>query len=151
MSYSLRVFRPSDAQQISVQPMQLVDKQLFADWSDEEWERLGVEASPSMTGLRDGWIIFCAGILPMWPGRAVAWALLADSVTRYDMLWIHRQVQWIIEQQIANGYRRIEAHVHEPFTPAHRWMKMLNFENEGLMRFYDPFGRHMRLYARITE
>lgn len=148
--YSLRSFKPSDAEQISIQPMQIMDKRLFANWSDEEWERLRAAVSPGMTGFRDDLIIFCAGVIPQWEGRAIAWALLADSVDRYDMIWIHRQVEWILQTQIKNGYRRIEAHIHEPFTAAHRWIRMLGFVSEGLMRRYDPLGRDMRLYARIT-
>lgn len=149
--YELRSFRPSDAKEISIQPMQIVDQRLFADWSDDEWQRLRNEHGPSMTGLRDDRIIFCAGIIPQWIGRAVAWALISDRLTRYDMIWVHRQVRWILETQVENGYRRIEAHVHEPFAAAHRWMRMLDFESEGLMRRYDPEGRDMRLYARIVR
>ena len=148
--YELRSFRPSDAKNMSVQPMQVVDQRLFECWSDAEWDRSRVEESPAMTGLRDDRIIFCCGVIPQWIGRAIVWALLADSVNRYEMLWIHRQVQWILEAQINNGYHRIEAHVHEPFAAAHRWARMLHFESEGLMRKYDPEGRDMRLYARIT-
>ena len=148
--YSLRSFKPSDAEQMSIQPMQVEDKRLFANWSDEEWDRLGAHTNPGMTGLRDGRIIFCAGVIPQWEGRAIAWALLGDSVNRYDMVWIHRQCQWILETQVKNGYHRIEAHIHEPFAAAHRWIRMLGFISEGLMRRYDPLGRDMRLYARIT-
>ena len=148
--YELRSFKPSDAKEISIQPMQVVDQRLFGCWSDKEWESYGPEASPSMSGLRDDRIIFCCGVIPQWIGRAIVWALLADSVSRYDMIWIHRQVQWMLDTQIENGYCRIEAHIHEPFAAAHRWARMLHFESEGLMRKYDPEGRDMRLYARIT-
>lgn len=148
--YELRSFKPSDAKQISIQPMQIVDKRLFANWSDEEWERLGAEASPSISGYRDDRLIFCGGVIPQWEGRAIAWALLSKSVDRYDMIWIHRQVHWVLQTQVENGYHRIEAHVHEPFTAAHRWVGMLGFVSEGLMRRYDPQGRDMRLYARIS-
>lgn len=148
--YSIRLFEPHDAEQMSIQPMQITDQSLFVDWSHEQWEELGIHNMPSMSGLRADRVIACTGIVPQWKGRAVMWALLADSVNRYDMIWLHRQAVWFLDIQIANGFHRIEAHVHEPFTAAHRWVDMLGFVSEGLMRRFDPTGRDMRLYARVA-
>ena len=148
--YELRLFKPSDAKQLSIQPMQVIDQSLFENWSNDKWASFGLHEYPSVTGLRDGEIIMCAGIIPRWEGRAISWALLGNAVGRYDMLWIHRQAKWFVETQLKNGFRRIEGHVHEPFKAGHRWMRMLGFVSEGLMRQYDPQGRDMRLYARFA-
>lgn len=147
--YELRLFKPSDAKQLSIQPTQVIDQSLFDDWSDEKWESVGFHLNPSVTGLRNDEIIVCAGVIPQWPGRAVSWALLGSSIGPRDMLWVHRQARWFIEDQLRN-FHRIEGHVHEPFEAGHRWMRMLGFVSEGVMRRYDPEGRDMRLYARIA-
>ncbi len=147
--YKLELFKPSDINRMSIQPMQSPDQTLFEGWSDEKWASLEVHECPSISGFRDDEVILCAGILPQWEGRAIVWALLADSVGRCDMMWIHRQTLWFLDTQVKN-YRRIEAHVDELFTAAHKWVRMLKFESEGLMRHFDPLGRDMRLYARIS-
>lgn len=45
---------------------------------------------------------------------------------------------------------RIDTSVHCHFAQAIRWAEMLGFQNEGLMRKYDPDGLDCYLYAQVV-
>jgi hypothetical protein len=94
----------------------------------------------------NGEILGIAVVAPQWENRAMALVLMSESAGRHFHK-IHRAVNRFLG--IA-GFRRVEATVDVGFDAGDRWMKMLGFEFEGLMRAYRPDGADMKLYARIT-
>jgi hypothetical protein len=109
------------------------------------------------SGLLGHAVIGCAGILPQWPGRAIAWALLTRGLTARHFLHAHHKVAAVLRAAHApvseggGGLRRIETSVDAGFDAGHRWARALGFEPEGLMRAYSPDGRDHVLYARVQE
>ena len=105
-----------------------------------------LEEHPSYSGEVDGRIVVCSGIVPIWMGRAMAWAYLAPDAGQH-FLAIHREVKRFLD----NCYlQRIEATVDIDFEQGHRWMKLLGFKLEApCMRAYRPDGGNCSLYARI--
>lgn len=91
-------------------------------------------------------LVMCAGVLPIWEGRGLAWALLSASAGRV-MLALTRATLRFLK---VCRYRRVETHVEVEFAAGHQWMRMLGFEREGCMRAYSPDGRDCDLYARIS-
>lgn len=96
-------------------------------------------------------VIGCAGLLPQWPGRAIAWALLTRELSAAHFLRAHHKVIAVLRSAHANGIRRIETTVDAGFDAGHRWARALGFSPEGLMRAYSPDGRNHVLYAHIRE
>jgi RimJ/RimL family protein N-acetyltransferase len=47
------------------------------------------------------------------------------------------------------SFRRIEASTEADFKQGCRWLEMLDFQSEGLMRKYGPDGADHIRYARI--
>lgn len=94
----------------------------------------------------DGEILGVAVIAPQWDNRAMALVLLAQSAGEHFHK-IHRAVHRFLS---TCGIRRVEATVDVNFDEGDRWMRMLGFEFEGLMRAYRPDGADMKLYARIS-
>lgn len=103
------------------------------------------------SGVVDGRVIGCAGILAQWPGRAIAWALLSRELTARHFLHAHHKVAAVMKAAHRAGARRIETTVDAGFDAGHRWARALGFAPEGLMRAYSPEGRDHVLYARIPE
>ncbi len=150
--YSLIPFRAEHAEQLEMQTMQATEQVYFGDWDFEQWSQM--EGELTFTGLRnsDREVLGCAGLIPQWKGRSIAWAWLSNKITHQDMVWIHRQVTDFLDKaQISPDYKRIEASVHEPFKAAHRWVTMLGFKSEGLMKNFDPAGEDCRMYSRIAK
>lgn len=96
--------------------------------------------------VKTGEIVFCAGIHDPWPGRAEAWALLADNL-KHKMLAVHRSVLEFLDKI---NIKRIEAVVDRDFTQGHRWVELLGFTLEAdRMRAYGYEGQDCSLYARV--
>ena len=105
-----------------------------------------LEKKPSFSALVGETPIAVAGIIPQWPGRAVAWAFLSDTGPKY-FLGVHRAVQGFLD---GCDTPRIEMTVGCEFPEAHRWARMLGFTMEaGYMKGYAPDGSDCALYARV--
>jgi RimJ/RimL family protein N-acetyltransferase len=102
----------------------------------------------AFTGFIDGRVVGCVGVLPMWEGRAEAWALLARDVGLRGMREVHNAVLRYLEMC---PYRRLEAHCDADFPQARRWLEMLGFEFEGPLRAYKPDGKDCLRFARIKK
>jgi len=94
-----------------------------------------------------GEVIYCAGVLPVWPGRGIAWAYISMHACRH-MLKVTRSVRRYLE---ITPHRRIEAAVDVGFEEGHRWMRLLDFNHEGRLEAYAPDGHDVDLYARIKR
>lgn len=101
------------------------------------------------TGIIDDRVVGCAGVLPQWPGRAIAWALLTRDLSARHFLRAHHKVLSVLRSAQRSGAHRIETTVDAGFDAGHRWARALGFRPEGLMRGYSPEGRDHVLYACI--
>lgn len=136
-------FRAGDLALLDLQKAQASFSELIAD------PQYGVSierAGQSYTVWVDGAPILCAGLIPLWQDRATAWALVSMHAGRH-FFSIHRAVRGFLKQA---PYRRIEATVQAGFPEAWRWIQLLGFEHEGLMRAYAPDGSDHHLFARVS-
>lgn len=140
----VRPWTKGDTDRIVLQPAQWYLRAMV----DAETDFSGMaDQGLAWTAESDGRILGIAGMLPQWENRAIAWALLADNLDN-QFLKIHTAVKRFID---VSGFRRIEATVDMGFPQGIRWMKMLGFEQEGIMRAYRPDGADMILFARISK
>lgn len=103
-------------------------------------------AGPALTAWRpDGRIVVCGGILTYSPRHGMLWGVLADDAGQH-MLALHRMVRRFLGTV---PQRRIEATVEEGFRPGCRWLELLGFDYEGLMRGFGDLGETHLRYALI--
>jgi hypothetical protein len=135
----------------------------FAPWhADELREKLqpgqeGTEISPNHVetftrGLcawtcvdADFNAVASAGILPIWPGRALAWALLSKDVGPH----MREVTKATIEALDACPCDRVELYAVPGFHAAFRWARMLGFEFEAMLEGANPRGGDMAIFKRI--
>lgn len=99
------------------------------------------------TGFEGDTPMGCAGILPVWQGRAIAWAYLSKHVTRANFIEVHNIVARFLETCYI---QRIEMTVDCDFKQGHRWARALGFVKEAdRLRAYRPDGGDCALYARV--
>lgn len=135
-------FEPDHLKQLLLQPSQAMMQPLL---DSAEYAQSLKDAGPAYS-LVDGDEVFaCAGLIPQWEGRAVAWALISEEAGPH-FLRITRAVRRCFD---LHPFRRIETAVSHDFQQGHRWAQMLGFTREGLMRSYTPDGRDCDLYARV--
>lgn len=90
-------------------------------------------------------VLCCAGIMPIWNGRAMAWALMSKNAGR-KFIEIHKNVSAALR---LCPERRVEMAVDSEFPEGKRWARMLGMTYEGKMKAYSPDGRDCDLYARV--
>jgi len=110
-----------------------------------EYGQALIKAGPCFTAIEGDEILGCAGVMNVWEGRDLAWALISGKAGRRFIL-IVRAIQRFLD---LSQTIRIEATVDANFEEGHRLIKLLGFEYEGYAAKYLPDGRDVCLYARI--
>jgi hypothetical protein len=107
-------------------------------------EALAEEYLAACTLMHGGRPVACAGLLEMWPGRCILWALIDRHIGAGPMcafvLWGRGQLRGL-------AVRRVEAMVLGGFAAGARLMRLLGFVKEGTMRGFCPQGRDYDLWA----
>lgn len=90
-------------------------------------------------------VLACAGIMQVWEGRSMGWAMISKNAGR-KFMEIHRNVVAAIRMC---PDRRFEIAVDSEFPEGKRWAKLLGLTFEGRMKAYGSDGRDHDLYARV--
>lgn len=139
----VREFQPLDLHRI------VVARVAVPGWRDHGAKLLA--SGPCWSAVHDGEVIACAGLALHWPGRAGAWCLIGARFPRSGWIWLHRQVSQGLAKATADlRLRRIEAEAAYGWPPGARWLGMLGFEREGVMRAFGHGGEDFERWARIA-
>jgi ribosomal protein S18 acetylase RimI-like enzyme len=136
-------FEPFHLQWILLQPEQAHMKAHFTP-AYGIWLK---KAGPAYSALDGTDVVGCAGIMPFWAGRSIAWALMSNDVSQHRMA-IHRAVLKVIKE---NPVRRLELLVDPAFPRARIWAERLGFRFESRMPYYSPMGTTQDMYVLIRE
>lgn len=104
----------------------------------------------SWSGLMDGRVVGCAGLIPQWPGRATAWAVFGEQLPMSAWFKITKAVRKVIAEAQASGFHRIEITVREDHPQGHRWAEALGFTPVVVLKKYGPDGSDHRFYERVA-
>lgn len=90
-------------------------------------------------------VVAAGGLIPIWSGRVLAWALIGaganmHAVTRAAVDFLRR----------FRELTRIEATIDLTFPEAIRWIELLGFQREGIMRKCGPNGEDFAMYSRVS-
>jgi|DEB0MinimDraft_4_1074332.scaffolds.fasta_scaffold00681_2 hypothetical protein len=134
-------FTPAHLGMIKLQKLQMQ----LSDWVSHE-QASALSQYPSYTAFDDDTPLGAAGIVPLWQGRAQAWAFLSEMGPK-NFLRCHYAVKKFLDGCYVN---RLEISVDCDFPQAHKWAKMLGFEMEcERMKQYSPDGQDCALYVRV--
>lgn len=135
-------FEPAHAARINLQPRQRADAGYA---SPQHYRQLA--AAPSFSVLDGDEVLLCGGVIPMWPGRALCWALLAASIGHRMTGCVRTARRFLAEQP----QRRLEMDVALDHFNGHRHAQLLGFAVETpRLRAYYPDGSDGSLYVRIN-
>ena len=105
-----------------------------------------LENEYTFTGIYEGRVLICAGLLPAWSNRAIGWAYL-DIEARRHMTFITKSIMRFLE---ICPFDRVETAVDCDFKEGNRWARMLGFDLEAsCMKKFRVDGGDCSLYARI--
>lgn len=91
--------------------------------------------------------LVCAGIVELWPNRAMCWASF-DFEARPVILEAHRRTCQELDRA---PFKRLEMYVTPGFVQAWRWAEMLGFKLECLMEAGSPTGNDIYVFKRIKR
>lgn len=130
---------------LQIQHLQPGQDPAFLTETIAETLALGHAAS---TCLVEDHIMACAGLMPLWRGRMMAWAVL-DARTGPWILEITRAMRAELDRCPA---ARVEMYVKPGFWQAVRWAHMLGFCYESCMEAGHPAtGGDLWVFKRIND
>jgi hypothetical protein len=104
-----------------------------------------------MVAVRGGNLIAAGGIVPHWPGRGEAWALVSSTAEPRDLAPAIRLARaWLDQRQRNPMFNRLEAYVRNGAPWRASFMRGLGFEPEGLLTAWGPDGSDFAIYARVV-
>src|SRR3954462_4348527 len=136
-------YQPRHLHELALQPHQ---QHLGAALREHGWAEQVADAGPCWTALVDARPIACAGFQECWEGRAIAWAILAETAGRH-MPALTRAVRRALASHPAE---RIEAQALVGFAPAARWARLLGFVPETVLRRFHQ-GRDYQAFVLIKH
>ena len=134
-------FKPRHLWDIRLQPAQVNEISYVSD----AYALALAESGPCISAVHNGQIIASCGVARGLMNGGVLWGFVSADAGQH-MLRLDRYLRRFLG---VVTLPRIEATVASGFTPGCRWLEMLDFQFEGVMRKYGPDGSdHMR-YARV--
>lgn len=135
-------FEPFHAELIKLRPEQTVELGQFMKCIDQ------LNNTYAWTGVMDGNVIACGGMLPLLPGNGEIWALFSTDLHKHAV-----SVVKALKTNIAHlhdcGWDRLQTVVQSDFTTAKRFVERLGFTNEGTMKKYMN-GISFDRYAKVV-
>lgn len=100
---------------------------------------------PAWTVLDRGEVVAAGGFLLQWEGRFLAWAIIGQGANMRSLTRIARGV--------LDGFlvRRIEATIDVQFRQAAKWVSMLGFQFEGVLRCAGLNGEDFAMYSKVAR
>lgn len=134
-------FDPSHLWQIRAQDHQVA---VVSRYLTDQYAEL-LSSGLAYTGFDGTRVVGCAGIVTQFAGVGTLWAVLADDSRRHFVA-IHRTVERVLGMV---RLRRLEASSEVDFAQGCRWLELLGFQSEGVMRSYGPDGKDHFRYAKV--
>jgi hypothetical protein len=101
------------------------------------------------TGLDNGHIVGCAGIIPLWEGVGEAWFIGADRIQKHTLSAVRFVKQVFKDKQDNGDYIRLHANVRADWPEAIKFAKLVGFHKEGYMKKFGPDGLDYLVMGRI--
>lgn len=93
------------------------------------------KSSIAITGITDGRVICCGGVMPFGTGNAEVWLIPSIWVSKYPIIFQKTLKKWLLNVRNDLALTRMQtACINDDMH--NNWMQNLGFEREGLMRNY---------------
>jgi hypothetical protein len=106
-----------------------------------------VSSGPAWAVRLDGKLVAVGGHNPVWPGRTILWGYLGADCGPALPAMTREVLRQIKALEIE--FPRMEAYAERHHKAGHRWLRLLGFKHEGVMRKFCN-GVDYSMYARVT-
>ena len=102
------------------------------------------------TFVKDGKIITCIGVIPLWEGVYEVWQMPSTHIKEGKIEYVKTMRELMLKTA-----KELKAHRFQSCCPADelhdRWMECMGFECEGLLKEYSRFKEDFKIWARRFE
>lgn len=144
MIVTIDPFAREDAQDMTIQPMQLIGRSA-ADNVDTALQLAAPGRAFTIRDRATRRILCIAGLAEQAPHYATGWALLAADKSGAAMLAITRAVRWFLDKR---EFAVVDCLIHADQLSARRWAALLGFLPEARLRQRAPDGGDIIIYSR---
>lgn len=102
----------------------------------------------SFTGTVDGQVFAMFGLVPFWKGCYECWLIPADDLAKHKMKMHHAGLRFFEYSAKVLRAKRYQCYVFSENVRAIRWIEMMVFRKEGVMKNFGPNQEDHFLYAR---
>lgn len=118
------------------------------NWKEDVHE-LAVKGVTTVIFYEDVPIMFLGHVV-ISPGVAECWSLIGEEM-KEDSFFLTRFVSRYVDSLMAlYKWRRFQCVVDSNYPDHERFVQLLGFQKEGLMRKLGPMGQDMWLYSRVV-
>jgi len=114
-----------------------------------EEQALALEChSDAFTALRDGKVVACAGITPLWTGVYELWMYLGKETFTERRKALRIMREFLDKLAAKHKIHRLQSVVLADFKEGRRFAKFFRFKEEGTMK---NFGPEKETYIRVAK
>lgn len=143
MSWEITAFQADHVAQMQLQPRQARVLSIMT----LPYIATLAQVGPAATALMQGRVVACAGVVCQDYGVGTLWAFIAHDAGQH-FVRLHRCARRLMHLA---QMRRIEASAEVDFGPGCRWLELLGFQSEGLMKQYGPDGSDHIRFAWLSH
>lgn len=142
--YEIRALLPED-----LHTLQTITPEAWV-WRTVTPEKFSLIAEqPAFSGLVDGKLVGCGGVINIWPGLAEAWLALTPYA-RSHVSFLYRQSLRFLNWAVPTYHlRRIQTTVQADWLEANRFIERLDFLRVARLDKYGPNGEPHYLYEMV--
>jgi hypothetical protein len=102
----------------------------------------------AFTGMAEGKIAFCCGLVFYWPGHAEVWLIMGKPANKYIAAFskIKDLLGWMVAK---HNLFRATAHCDANWKEANRLIEHLGFSFEAKLNSYGPLREAYNVYGKI--
>src|SRR5262245_49479687 len=119
------IVRPYIALDLCSLKIQAAQSQMDNIKADPAYARAVSLDGYTFTAEHEETILGCAGVIPQWRGRAIAWALLSDEARQLRLMSQITKVVVHFLDEMAKEFWRIETAVKADWPPGAKWAERL--------------------------
>lgn len=102
----------------------------------------------SFTGTVDDQVFAMFGLVPFWKGCYECWLIPADDLAKHKMKMHHAGLRFFEYTAKVLKAKRYQCYVYSQNFRAVRWIELMVFRKEGVMKNFGPNQEDHFLYAR---
>jgi len=103
----------------------------------------------SYSAMCDGKVYAMFGLYPLWKGVAEAWLLPSSKLENRKMVFHKSCLRFFPYAAQKLKLHRIQVYVRSSNVQAYKWIEMMYFNREGLLKRYGPDINDYYVYGRL--